>query len=68
MLKVLKTFQYIWNGFLYGMDFAKDSASRVLKETFKETSNVTGITIVSYLDRHPHMDGLSIELMDPKEQ
>ncbi len=41
--------------------FAKDSATRVLKETFKETSkeentNVTGITIVSYLDRHPHMD------------
>lgn len=23
MLKVLKTFQYIWNGFLYGMDFCK---------------------------------------------
>jgi hypothetical protein len=41
--------------------FAKDSATRVLKETFKETSkeentNVTRITIVSYLDRHPHMD------------
>lgn len=52
ILKVLKTFQYIWNGFLYGMDFAKDSATHVLKETFKETSkeentNVTGITIVS---------------------
>jgi hypothetical protein len=42
------------------MDFAKDSATRVLKETFKEISkentNVTRITIVSYLDRHPHMD------------
>lgn len=41
--------------------FAKDSATRVLKETFKETSkeentNVTRITIVTYLDRHPHMD------------
>jgi predicted oxidoreductase len=60
MLQVLKTFQYIWNGFLYGMEFAKDSATHVLKETFKEipkeNTNVTRMTIVSYLDRHPNMD------------